>query len=471
MLGEKFYISLSSLSTIELNSFIRYSKSNFLNKKKEITFTIELFKKNKEKFFTFLNKEQILFKKVFPNEKTFDRIRLKDLFHYSINLFEDFVVFYVSKTDDEQKLSILSKFYAKKNMQKEALAINTKLFKIVKKYKLNYKNYYKLFKLDMNRFEILLNDFNYETFQYAEKANELLDKYYFLEKLRITQELRSDSIMSSRKYKISFLNEIKNEIKVNEKINKKLLFKIYSITSDLYEGVFDKETYFILKKLVLKNIEKFDFFTRKMVFSDINNYLSILYNKIGDSSLFVEVFENYKNQIHYKTIIINNKIADADFSPIINISLALKEFDWTNNFIDKYSKNIQNKDLVLLNRAQILYVQKDYDKALETLRDVEPKTPKVNYELKAIYAKILYLTNEIDLLDSHLNAFELYIRRQKNISELVKNSNLKFILFSKRLVNNKVNVANLLKLKKDIEKDKSVFNRIWLLSELDKIIK
>lgn len=471
MLGEKFYISLSSLSTIELNSFIRYSKSNFLNKKKEITFTIELFKKNKEKFFTFLNKEQILFKKVFPNEKTFDRIRLKDLFHYSINLFEDFVVFYVSKTDDEQKLSILSKFYAKKNMQKEALAINTKLFKIVKKYKLNYKNYYKLFKLDMNRFEILLNDFNYETFQYAEKANELLDKYYFLEKLRITQELRSDSIMSSRKYKISFLNEIKNEIKVNEKINKKLLFKIYSITSDLYEGVFDKETYFILKKLVLKNIEKFDFFTRKMVFSDINNYLSILYNKIGDSSLFVEVFENYKNQIHYKTIIINNKIADADFSPIINISLALKEFDWTNKFIDKYSKNIQNKDLVLLNRAQILYVQKDYDKALETLRDVEPKTPLVNYELKAIYAKILYLTNEIDLLDSHLNAFELYIRRQKNISELVKNSNLKFILFSKRLVNNKVNVANLLKLKKDIEKDKSVFNRIWLLSELDKIIK
>lgn len=471
MLGEKFYISLSSLSTIELNSFIRYSKSNFLNKKKEITFTIELFKKNKEKFFTFLNKEQILFKKVFPNEKTFDRIRLKDLFHYSINLFEDFVVFYVSKTDDEQKLSILSKFYAKKNMQKEALAINTKLFKIVKKYKLNYKNYYKLFKLDMNRFEILLNDFNYETFQYAEKANELLDKYYFLEKLRITQELRSDSIMSSRKYKISFLNEIKNEIKVNEKINKKLLFKIYSITSDLYEGVFDKETYFILKKLVLKNIEKFDFFTRKMVFSDINNYLSILYNKIGDSSLFVEVFENYKNQIHYKTIIINNKIADADFSPIINISLALKEFDWTNKFIDKYSKNIQNKDLVLLNRAQILYVQKDYDKALETLRDVEPKTPLVNYELKAIYAKILYLTNEIDLLDSHLNAFELYIRRQKNISELVKNSNLKFILFSKRLVNNKVNAANLLKLKKDIEKDKSVFNRIWLLSELDKIIK
>ena len=471
MLGEKFYISLSSLSTIELNSFIRYSKSNFLNKKKEITFTIELFKKNKEKFFTFLNKEQILFKKVFPNEKTFDRIRLKDLFHYSINLFEDFVVFYVSKTDDEQKLSILSKFYAKKNMQKEALAINTKLFKIVKKYKLNYKNYYKLFKLDMNRFEILLNDFNYETFQYAEKANELLDKYYFLEKLRITQELRSDSIMSSRKYKISFLNEIKNEIKVNEKINKKLLFKIYSITSDLYEGVFDKETYFILKKLVLKNIEKFDFFTRKMVFSDINNYLSILYNKIGDSSLFVEVFENYKNQIHYKTIIINNKIADTNFSQIINISLALKEFDWTNKFIDKYSKNIQNKDLVLLNRAQILYVQKDYDKALETLRDVEPKTPLVNYELKAIYAKILYLTNEIDLLDSHLNAFELYIRRQKNISELVKNSNLKFILFSKRLVNNKVNVANLLKLKKDIEKDKSVFNRIWLLSELDKIIK
>jgi len=470
VLGEKFYISLNSLDNKELNSFIRYSKSNFINKKNEITRTIELFKKNKKHFKNLLTNENILFNKIFPEIKTFDRILLKDLFHYSMILFEDFIVYYISKNDKEQRLNILADFYTRKNLQKEALAINTKLYKIILKAKLNYKNYYKIFKLDMNRFEILLNDFNYETFQYAEKALSYLDQYYFLEKIRITQELRTDEIMSNRKYKIILLDEIKKSIKEDNLINKKILFKIYSISSDLYEGILDKKTFFIYKRLVLSNIDKFDFFSKKMFLVNMGNYLSILFNKTADKDLLKEVFENYKNQLHHKTIVENGKIVDANFTQIVNVSLALKEYNWVNKFIEDYGKLLYNNDLVLLNKAMVLYVQKEYDKALDNLLLIDLKTPKISYEAKTLYAKILYLKKEFELLGNHLNTFELYLRRQKGISELIRENNLKFVLYLKRLLKNQVNKSSIKKLRKDLEEDKSVFNRAWLITYVDLLL-
>ena len=470
MLGEKFYISLNSLDNKELNSFIRYSKSNFINKKNEITRTIELFKKNKKHFKNLLTNENILFNKIFPEIKIFDRILLKDLFHYSMILFEDFIVYYISKNDKEQRLNILADFYTRKNLQKEALAINTKLYKIILKAKLNYKNYYKIFKLDMNRFEILLNDFNYETFQYAEKALSYLDQYYFLEKIRITQELRTDEIMSNRKYKIILLDEIKKSIKEDNLINKKILFKIYSISSDLYEGILDKKTFFIYKRLVLSNIDKFDFFSKKMFLVNMGNYLSILFNKTADKDLLKEVFENYKNQLHHKTIVENGKIVDANFTQIVNVSLALKEYNWVNKFIEDYGKLLYNNDLVLLNKAMVLYVQKEYDKALDNLLLIDLKTPKISYEAKTLYAKILYLKKEFELLGNHLNTFELYLRRQKGISELIRENNLKFVLYLKRLLKNQVNKSSIKKLRKDLEEDKSVFNRAWLITYVDLLL-
>jgi len=470
VLGEKFYISLNSLDNKELNSFIRYSKSNFINKKNEITRTIELFKKNKKHFKNLLTNENILFNKIFPEIKIFDRILLKDLFHYSMILFEDFIVYYISKNDKEQRLNILADFYTRKNLQKEALAINTKLYKIILKAKLNYKNYYKIFKLDMNRFEILLNDFNYETFQYAEKALSYLDQYYFLEKIRITQELRTDEIMSNRKYKIILLDEIKKSIKEDNLINKKILFKIYSISSDLYEGILDKKTFFIYKRLVLSNIDKFDFFSKKMFLVNMGNYLSILFNKTADKDLLKEVFENYKNQLHHKTIVENGKIVDANFTQIVNVSLALKEYNWVNKFIEDYGKLLYNNDLVLLNKAMVLYVQKEYDKALDNLLLIDLKTPKISYEAKTLYAKILYLKKEFELLGNHLNTFELYLRRQKGISELIRENNLKFVLYLKRLLKNQVNKSSIKKLRKDLEEDKSVFNRAWLITYVDLLL-
>lgn len=469
MVGEKFYNNISSLNSNEINSFIRFSKSTFLNKKLEITQTLELFKKNKIHFKNLLENESLLFKKLFSSSKPLNKKVLKDHFYSCEKLLEEFIVFHVSQNDKEQKLSILSDFYYKKNNAKAALSINTKLLSEVKKKQLNYKNYYKLFKVNFDRFNILLNDFSYDTFKYAELAIDNLDKYYFLEKYNLNKQLLTDSIMTNRKYNVRLINEIKNEIKSNPEISKKLLFKIYSISLATYEGDVNKESLMTFIGLIYSHLEEFDLETKKDFLEDINNYISILYSKTGDNSLLKFLFENYKKQIASKTYIINGHIPDANFAQAIRISLYLEEYDWAKNFIKIHDKHLNNKDLVLISSAEIAYIQKEYDKTLEYLNKVDLKTTKHNYELKSLYAKTLYDTKEFDLLENHLNTFEIYLRRQQELSDLIKDNNLRFVLFFKRLLKNQVKKEGLKKLKQDIENDKSVFNRNWILARLEKL--
>ena len=269
MIGNKFYTNISSLDKNELNGFIRYSKSTFLNKRPEILKTLEQYKQNPKHFENMLSNDTLMFKKLISEKDKFDKKQLKNHFHYCEKLFENFVVFNYSQNNKEARLSILTDFYAEKNITSEALLVNSTLITLIESYKLNYKNNRKLFKHHLKRFDILLNDFSYDTFKYAEKALQYLDKYYFLEKFNLRQELYSDSIMTNRAYDFKLLDEIKKEIKGDKEFSSNLLFKIFSITIELYERKVDIDTYFVFKKLIINNIHLFDNNSIKYFLGDI----------------------------------------------------------------------------------------------------------------------------------------------------------------------------------------------------------
>lgn len=471
MVGNKFFNDISSLNKIELLTFIKYSKSSFLNKNTDITRTIELYRKNKSHFKILLDNDGLMFSKIFSKTKDFDRKILKNHFYSCEKLFEDFVVFHVSQSNKEEKLRILSDFYSKKNIKTKALSTNAKLISIIEKQKESKNKYFNLFNLNLKKFYILLNDFNKDTFQYAKKALNYLDEYYFLEKFYIRQELLSDSIMSSRKYEFSLMNEIKIEIENNPNLSNKLFFKILSINYDLYEKKVDKKTFYILKDLIISNIDSFSKRTQSNFLEDIGNYLSILYSKTGENSLLKEVFINFQTKIEYNTLIVNGGLPDANFSQIIRVSLFLKEYEWVNNFIEEYGILLNNKDLVLLSKAEILMAQKNYDEVFDLINKIDLRTTKLSYELKSLYAKALYDTSKFELLDNHLNTFEIFLRRQKKINEIIIQNNLSFVLYLKRIIKNRISQPKLIKLKAELEEDKKVFNRNWLTIRIENLLK
>lgn len=468
MIGEKFYISLSVLNVPELNALIRYSANKLINKREDITNTLKLFKVDKDLFYSYLNDEEIVFAKIFGSKATFDKKSLIDHFHYCLNLYEKFAVQISIDEDKELQLKTLELFYRKRGLQKESSAINTKLITLTRSKDISFKSYLSLYELYVNRFLILVNNFSNDVFENIVDAVDNLDKFYFIAKLHWGQELEVLSKTKNFQHKKRCLNQIRDVIANDEEISNKLLFKIYTKTYALYSEHYSLEEYKVLKGLILDNLSKFDRETKKQFLTDLSNYISYLYSTSADTGLLSESFEISKIQIKLKTLIEDNKLPEPNFSSILRVALYLKEYEWAKQFIEDSTAYIDNEDLILKNKAELFFVMGDLEEALNIISVINLKTFGDNYEIKTLYAKILFQKEEYDLLENHLNTYELYLRRNKEASAEMIDRNLRFVLYFKRLLKNLYNPKKIEKLNKDVAQDLIFFYRNWLLIEINK---
>lgn len=471
MIGEKFYNSVSCLSASELNACIRYSMSELFNKRTEITKTIKFFKKNKEEFFLLLNDEENTFKKFLGRKVKFDRKLLTDHFHLCLNLLENFIVFTEIQKDKDAQLKLVENFYKERSYQSEAESINAKRIKIVSNEDISIDSYLTLYKLYINRFHILVKQFENETFENIEIALNNLDKFYFLAKMHWSQELEALNVVRKFDYDKRLMNEIKELILNDDELTKKLLFKIYLITNDLYNGKFTKEGYYEFKQVILKNLDRFEFKTKKQFLTDLSNYVSFMYGKSPVLEWLKESHEVLKMQIKSKTLVVENHLAEPSYALGIRVALNLEEYEWANKFIADYSQYITNEVLIQKMKAEVLYNLNKHDEALEIINEIPLKSFSDNYEMKTLYAKILFDKKQYDLLENHLKTYELYIRRYKESSDDIKDRNLRYVLYLGRLFRNINHSKRIEKLFKEVSEDNKVFYKNWLLARISLFIK
>lgn len=468
MVGEKFYSNLLILTDSELKSCIRFSSNPFFNKRDEITTTLKLFKARKDDFKNLLLDEELIFKKIFGSKQTFSKKALIDHFYYCLLFFEQFVIQIEIQDSKEKQLKILQKFYSKRGAQKEADSINSKLIDLTNSKNISFNSYLTLYELHIDKFLNLVEHFSNDVFQNIEKAVDNLDKFYFIAKHHWTQELEVLSQTTNFEYKGRLMNEIQNEIITDEELSNKLLFKIYKITYALYNGDFSLESYFELKELVLSNLEKFESRTKKQVLMDLSNYIAYLYKTSSDLELLKESFVIQKIQAEHKTLLKNNILPEPNFASALRVAMYLKEFEWCEKFIDESKHYVENQNSVRKAQAELCYNTGKYDEALDLVNIIEMKKFTDQYELKNLYAKILFDQKKHDLLENHLKTYELFLRRNKEASDERIEMNLRFVLYLKRLNNNITNSKRIAKLKNDVELDLSFFNRHWLLGEINK---
>lgn len=466
MVGEKFFQSVSSLSSSELNACLRYSLNPSFNKRLEISSTIKLFKKSKEDFILLQKNEEKLHKKIFGNQEKYDKKTLVDHFHYCLNLVENFIVYSVVQNDKDEQLKILENFYSDRGCEREAEAINLKRIKLTRSKNISINSYLSLYDLYINKFRITVKRFENETFENVKIALDNLDKFYFLAKMHWSQELDVLNLVSKCDYDKRLLKEIREIVENDTDISKKLLFKIYIETNKLYNGDFSAEKYFQFKDLILKNLDKLEAKSKKQYVTDWSNYGSYMYSREPTMEWLQENFEILKIESDNDLLIVKNKVTDAKFSQGIRIALTLKEFDWADKFINKYKDYVNNENLVLKMQAEVHYNKGDYENSLELINRIPLKTFTDNYEIKTLYSKILFDKGEYDLLENHLNTFELYLRRYKDITEDLRDRNLNFVLYLGRLHRNLNNKKKLEKLFNDVTENKLLFNRSWLLSKI-----
>ncbi len=190
----------------------------------------------------------------------------------------------------------------------------------------------------------------------------------------------------------------------------------------------------------------------------------------GESDFLKEVFAWYKKGLNTNIFIINGELSRFTYNNMVLAGLKLTDFEWTGKFIQQYKTYINKDyqhDTYYYNLALWHQFQHQYEEVQLLLRKVTFKDVLHALHAKRILLKIYYETDEIKALDSLLDSIKIYLYRHKNLG-YHKNNYLKLVRYTQKLIRlNPHDMAMKLKLKKEIEEEKSLLEKAWFLQQLN----
>ncbi len=479
MKDRKISIALSSLSIYELNSFLKFVQSPYFNVNQYIahfaSIIIEAIKGNNLVEIA----AQDIWKKVYKSEPYNNQKFLK-LNSDLTKLLE----IYLAQKEMESSESLMTNLKLegakKRNLENLYSGIISEAERLNKsEYNQSAEYYLTKYQIEKNLFSLKTeNEKKNEKFEITSALNikaitDNLDNFYIADKLRQYCTLLSWKKM----YKIEI--ELDNMDYIIQMANQPPFntvppISIYYKMLLTYQDERNLANYHELRQLTKTFIHIFPIEEQREIYSTILGYCINKINK-NQSEFFRETFEVYKDGITENILLVDQSISVTTFRNIAIAALRVEEFSWTENFIHEYSKFVDEKyrdNAVQFSLARLEFYRKNYHKVLTHLNSVNYEDIWYNLNAKTIYLHSYYELDEFDALESLLQSFKMYIRREKSLSTDRKTHYLHLIKFTSALMKiNHRDQPKLMKLKSEIETTQGVVSKPWLIEKVDQLIK
>jgi hypothetical protein len=192
----------------------------------------------------------------------------------------------------------------------------------------------------------------------------------------------------------------------------------------------------------------------------------------GEVSYTAELFDLYKWGLKEEILVEQQSISRFSFKNIVTVGLKMRAFDWVHDFISNYAallpKEYQQVQLDY-NMAKYYYMTQQYKKAMRLLLQLQTDDLSINLGSRVSLLKIYYELKEWEPLESLLDSFGAYVRRNKAMSAYHKKSYKSLIRFTQKLLSyNFYDAKARAVLKSELEAAEQLPERDWLLQQLDK---
>jgi hypothetical protein len=480
MRDRKITTALTQLSVYELNNFKKYIHSPYFNVNENITRYLELIldwikKGNFEDDVA----NEILWKKVYGDMPYHNQKFLK-LNSDLVKLLEDFL----AQQEYDNMLSLRTNLklegVRKHGIEKLYNGIIGELERLEKmEVNQSVEYYYTKYQIEKGLFNLKTENekknakFEIETELNINKISENLDYFYIAEKLRLYCTLLSWKKM----YQLDIDMDNMDWVLISAKESKMEGIPPIQIYDKMQKTYVDGENtshYYELRQIMKKYIHLFPKEEVKEIYSTAISYCVNKGNK-NFTEFHSETFTIYKEALEQDIILINNEISPTTFRNIVPIALRVEEFDWAENFIREYSKFVDIKyrdNAVQFSFARLEFYRKNYNLVLDHLNKVNYEDVWYNLNAKSILLLTYYELDELDALESLLQAFKMYIRREKSLTTDRKDHYLNLIKFTLNLMKlSHKDKDKLTKLKTEIANTKGVVSKPWLLEKIDILLK
>lgn len=479
MKDRKITAALLQLSVYELNSFKKYVHSPYFNVNdiisKYLDLVLDWIKKGNLQ--DDISNEK-LWHKVYGNTPYQNQKFLK-LNSDLVKLLED----YLAQQEFDNMLSLRTNLklegVRKRGIEKLYNGIIGELDRLEKmEVNQSVEYYYTKYQIERGIFNLKTENekknakFEIKTELNINKISENLDYFYIAEKLRLYCTLLSWKKMYKLDIEMEYMDWVLTLAK-DDKMESVPPIQLYDKMQNTYLDGENTSHYFELRQMMKKYIHLFPQEELKEIYATAISYCINRVNK-GDISFQRENFDLYKETIEQDITVINSEISPTTFRNIVHIALRVGEFDWAENFIFEYSKFIDEKyraNAVEFSLARLEFYRKDFNKVLDHLNKVTYEDVWYNLGSKSLLIFTYYELDESDALESLLQAFKMYIRREKSLTSDRKDTYLNLIKFTLNLMKlTHKDKDKLNKLRTEISNTKGVVSKPWLLEKIDFLI-
>lgn len=189
------------------------------------------------------------------------------------------------------------------------------------------------------------------------------------------------------------------------------------------------------------------------------------------------MFDIYELLLENKIIFEDEHLSQNDYKNIVSIGLRLEKFDWTKTFIEQYKNDITpefRQNAYEYNLSSYYYSKHDYKNALKLLQRVEFTDVFYHLGAKSMLLKMYYELEEVEPFYSIIDAFKVYLGRNKQISANQRLSHQNLVKWTKRAFDIRIRGSsskNYLKavetLKQKINTGKNIANLQWLQERIE----
>lgn len=303
------------------------------------------------------------------------------------------------------------------------------------------------------------------------QADHYLDCYYYLNKLKhFCGEYQIKNARSTNdpiSIPSSFLENLEREgfLEIES-------IKAYYYVLQLFMDAEKVEYFYELKDLLLA-ANTFSINDLYDLFTYLMNYCVRKINA-GNQDFFYQLFDLYKIALEKKVLLDKDRLDFQHYKNVIAISLKVKEYDWAEYFIQTYTQYLteeKRENARNFNLANLYFSQQLYDKVIEQLGTVQYKSHLYALGCKTILLKTYFELKEYQALDSLIDSFRIYIRRNKMISKEVQQQYLNLLRFTKKLAGilprDKQTIE---KVNNQIQNCKALAGKNWILEKVKELV-
>ncbi len=337
---------------------------------------------------------------------------------------------------------LMEKFYTQTEVDNESLRNKILLLQslrkrgLQKRFEMNYNAILKLMKKSFSKDESyylnkisLVNEMFY--FKFGDIRGELekgiqeksdnLDYYFAFTKLHAFNEMFHNEGTKNKNifFKKNYFNEIIKQVDENKELiskNHPNLLIIYFVVM-MFETMDDKYLNLLITYLKDKG-NRFKKNNLKYYYHYITQYY-IKKTNLGLIEYREKAFNFYKFMRKRKMFVIDNIITDFEFNNVVNTSLALKEYDWLDSFVEEYRKYLEPnfaKDAYNLAKAKLMFGRKDYKNIFRYLNNVDFKDANYYAHSKFLLGRVYFDMENINGAKYIVTNLRQYLRIKKSIT-------------------------------------------------------